>query len=424
MKIKVKIKTYHFRLLILALFFFFLGAGVNQRFAWPGRWWQRQAGVTPGAGADEAKVDMTLFWQVWDLLRKKYFNQQALNQEAMVYGAIKGMVASLGDPYTVFLPPTENKLTNEDLDGKFGGVGIQLGFRDHHLVVISPLKDTPAEKAGIQAGDIILKVIDTAKKVNESTLDMPLPTAVKIIRGPVGKPVTLVVRHPGQKKEVAVKIIRGEITVPTVVCHPLQLNGHHFAYLKIYSFSQALEPQWQRCFFQVKNEERKQPLDGLILDLRNNPGGYLNEAVFLASEFLKKGIVVEQENGQGKKIIYRVEHRGQLLKLPLAVLVNRGSASAAEILAGALAKHQRAILVGERTFGKGTVQQPEDLPHHAGLHITVARWLLPDGSSIDKKGIEPTIKVAQEASEAAEGTKNDPYIKVAVTALLKKQWGN
>jgi len=408
--------SHKFRNALLALFFFLLGVGVNQRWHWPGRWIVK----SPSLPTAESRANMDLFWQVWGLLDNNYLNKKAIKPQKMIYGAIEGMVASLGDPYTVFLPPEENKLTNQDLNGKFGGVGIQLGFRDRRLTVIAPLKGTPAEEAGIQAGDIITKIIDAKKHLDKNTAEVSLPQAVKWIRGPVGSAVTLVVRHPGSDKDNAIKIIRGQITVPTVIWRQLDFQGKKIAYVRVYRFSQILEKQWQQWLADEERWQADSNFAGIILDLRNNPGGYLNGAVYLAAEFLPKGIVVEQENARGQKKIYRVNRPGRLYHVPLVVLVNRGSASAAEILAGALQSHRRATLIGERTFGKGTVQEPEELPGRAGLHITIARWLLPDGRSINKKGIEPDIKVEAKVGEDKIGGKDDPALQKGLEKLLMK----
>ncbi len=401
--------------ILLALFFFLLGVGVNQRWHWPGRWLVKRPATAT------ARADMTLFWQVWDLLEKNYLNPKALDKKKMVYGAIEGMVASLGDPYTVFLPPEENKLDQEDLGGEFGGVGIQLGFRDHHLTVIAPLKDTPAEKAGVRAGDIILHIKDRRKHLDVSTEGISLPQAVKWIRGPVGTAVTLTVQQPEESKPRVIKIVRGKIVVPTVVWKEADFGGRKIAYVRVYRFAEILPSQWAKFYQQEQEWQRDSRFAGIVLDLRDNPGGYLSGAVYLASEFLPRGVVVKQDNGHGRDKIYRVDHRGRLLQVPLVVLVNRGSASAAEILAGALQAHHRALLVGEQTFGKGTVQEPEALPGGAGLHITIARWLLPDGRSINKKGIKPDIEVKAETKEEAKGDlPKDPVFQKAAEILKVK----
>lgn len=366
----------------------------------------------------EAKANLNLFWQVWGLLEKHYLNSKALNKQKMVYGAIEGMVASLGDPYTVFLPPEENKLDQEDLGGEFGGVGIQLGFRNHHLTVIAPLKGTPAERAGIKSGDIILHIKDEKKHLDVSSERISLPQAVKWIRGPIGTAVTLTVQQPNDSQPRVIKIIRGRIVVPTVVWKEVNVGDKKIAYVRVYRFAEVLPTQWTKFDQQEREWQHDSHFAGIVLDLRDNPGGYLSGAVYLASEFLPRGVVVKQDNGRGRDKIYQVDHQGQLLQVPLVVLVNRGSASAAEILAGALQAHKRAVLVGERTFGKGTVQEPESLPGGAGLHITIARWLLPDGRSINKKGIKPDVEVKSEIKEEEKGSiQKDPVFQKAAEVL-------
>ncbi|MBI3385685.1 S41 family peptidase [Candidatus Gottesmanbacteria bacterium] len=304
-----------------------------------------------------AAIDFSLFWDVWGRLFRFYIDRTSLDPQKMVWGAVNGMVNSLGDPYTVFLPPQQNKEFKEDLGGAFDGIGAQLGMKDGHVMVIAPLKGTPAEKAGIRPGDFILKVND------EDTTGWTVEQAVNKIRGGRGTQVILQILHENALKPADVTSIKG-----------------------------------------------------LILDLRNNPGGYLDGAVFIASEFLRGGVVVSQVNSDGTKEDFPVDRKGNLLDIPLVVLINKGSASAAEIVAGALKDYARATVVGETSFGKGSVQTPQDLKGGGGLHITTGKWLLPKGSSISKVGIKPDINITLEDPTNASA---DAQLAKAVNLILQ-----
>ena len=377
-----------------------------------GFWWgERRAKKIPLQLniVEPKEVDLSLFWDVWQRLEGDYLDKSALDQEKMVYGAIKGITQSLGDPYTVFLEPGENKRAKEDLDGSFGGVGIQLGYKDRRLAVIAPLKGTPAEKAGVKAGDLILRIVDEQKEVDQETTGISLPEAVNLIRGPKGQPVTLTLFSEGEEKPREVEIVRGTIIVPSVEVEFINAKDAKIAHLKLMRFGERTSREWEEAVGEINATD----CAGVILDLRNNPGGYLNGAVFIASEFLKSGVVVKQE-GKRETKTYSVNRRGKLLDYPLSILVNKGSASASEIVAGALRDRGRAKTVGERTFGKGTVQEAQDLSGGAGLHITTARWLLPSGAWIGEEGIEPDYVV--ELDEEREG---DEQLEKAIEVLLE-----
>jgi len=325
-------------------------------------------------------LDFSLFWDVWQRLERSYLDKKALNSQNMYWGAIKGMVEALGDPYTAFLPPSDNKQAKEDLSGEFEGVGIQLGYKDSQLAVIAPLKGTPAWEAGIKAGDLILKIED------KETGGITLPEAVKLIRGPKGTKIKLTLFHEGEKEPYEVVIVRDKITVPSV---ELEFIGE-VAHLKLTRFGDKTGEEWEKAVGEILEKGR---VKGVILDLRDNPGGYLAGAIFIASEFLDKGVVVQQEGASGVKETFSVNRQGKLTKVKLVVLVNEGSASASEIVAGAIQDYGRAKIVGKKTFGKGTIQEAQELKDGAGLHITTARWLLPKGRSIAEEGIIPDIEI-------------------------------
>lgn len=340
---------------------------------------------------DKSQVDLSLFWQVWDKLGESYLIKENLKPQEMVWGAIKGMTSSLGDPYTVFLPPEDNQSTKEELNGAFEGVGIELGFKDKTLAVVAPLAGMPAEAAGIKAGDYILHIKDELKGVDVDTIDMSLPEAVKFIRGKKGTEVALTVLHEGETETKVIKVKRDTIVIKSVA---LEWQGENkdVAWLKLSRFGDRTQSEWDEAVSEILKHKQ---LKGIILDLRNNPGGYLKGSVALASEFLKTGqIVVKQESAKGETETYSVTKAGKLLTQPLVVLVNKGSASSSEILSGALRDNQRAKIIGEKTFGKGTIQEALDVAEGAGLHVTTAKWLLPSGQWVNEtKGITPEIEV-------------------------------
>jgi len=316
------------------------------------------------------------------------------------------MVSSLGDPYTVFLTPQQQKETKEELGGQFEGIGAQLGIKDKKIVVVSPLKDTPAEKAGIKPGDWIVKVD------GKETANWTLPEAVSKIRGPRGTNVVLTIIHEGEEKPVEVTITRDTILVKSV---EWEIKTPKIAYLKLSRFGDQTSNEWEKAVGEIALSYQKGEIKGLVLDLRNNPGGYLSGAVFISGEFLPKGtLVVQQEVSSGARQTYSVDRQGKLLKIPLVVLINKGSASASEIVAGALRDHERAKLVGETSFGKGSIQEAQDLPGGAGLHITTARWLLPKGEWINGTGIKPDYEVKMEEKEKTQDLQLEKAIEVLV----------
>lgn len=369
----------------LAVVFFASGWWLGQRDVEIKRQGLRpQVNIERKLPAGREDVSFALFWEVWDRLEANYFDKTKLDQAKMVYGAIQGMVASLGDPYTVFLPPEEQKRTMEDLGGEFEGVGIQIGFKGSQLAVIAPLEGTPAEKAGVKAGDFIVGIKDEKKGIEMSTAGITLPEAVEKIRGPAGSKVTLVLTRKGVDEPFEVEITRARIEVPSVELETVDGVAH----LKLLRFGEQTNGEWSEAIRELADQNSK----GLILDLRNNPGGFLQGAVFVVSEFLSQGVVVVQEDGRGNRQELTVSGRPRLGDLPLVVLVNGGSASASEIVAGALRDHGRAKIVGEPTFGKGTIQEAQQL-NSSGLHITTQRWLTPNGVFVNETGLKPDVEV-------------------------------
>ncbi|MFA5025995.1 MAG: S41 family peptidase [Candidatus Shapirobacteria bacterium] len=364
-------------------------------------------------------LDLSLMWKVKDKLKQNFLEKDKLDDKTMTYGAISGMVAALGDPYTVFLAPKENKNTNDDLAGEFGGVGIQLGYKDKNLAVMAPLAKTPAEKAGIRAGDLILKIVDKEKNVDKDTAGITLEEAVTLIRGKVGTEVTLKFYRDGQKDTFEKTLVRENILVPSMEMEWIKKGGKTIAWIKLYKFSEQTYKDWPEEVDKIIVEKNKLGTNygGVVLDLRNNPGGYLQASVLVASDFLRDGIVVTQRSSDGKEEIYKVDGtKGKLVNDKLVVLINEGSASASEILAGALKDYQRATLVGVKSFGKGTVQSPIDFADGSGLHVTIAKWLLPKGNNIHGVGILPDI---EEKWNPENKDKQDNQLDKAVETLLK-----
>ncbi len=374
----------------------------------------------------DKNVDFRLFWDVWSRMNASFIDKEKLIPSTMVEGAIRGMVASAGDPYTAFFSKKENNDFKDDMKGEFEGIGAQLGLKEGRIMVIAPLKGTPAEKAGILAGDYIIKVN------TEDTSGWTIPQAVSKIRGKRGTTVDLEVFNDKDTKPRKLTISRDTINIASVeswVKPPADVaeikgtkdsqvfesNGGRVAYLKLNRFGDNLNSDWEKGVLEVLAAQKAGPLKGLIFDLRNNPGGYLEGAVYIAGEFIPSGIVVSQKNSNGSVQNYPINRKGRLLDIPLVVLVNKGSASAAEIVAGALKDYGRAKIVGETSFGKGSVQTPLELSGGASLHVTTGKWLMPKGESISGKGITPDVIVPMESTTASA----DAQLAKAIELLVK-----
>lgn len=347
-------------------------------------------------------ADFGKFWEVWQRLERSYVDPMALDYREMTWGSMEGLAQSLGDPYTQYLPPEENKQAEQDLEGAFFGVGIELGYKEGTLAVVAPLKGTPAEQAGVEAGDLILHLRDDSKGLDLDTRGMSLPEAVTNIRGEKGVPITLTLYREDEAEPFDVEIKRGEIVVPSVEVEYLERDGKNYALLMLHRFGGRTDREWLNAVSEIS----KRGVDGVVLDLRNNPGGYLDGAVFVAGEFLSEGMVVKQEGREASES-YSVDRKGSLTQIPLVVLINGGSASASEITAGALQDHGRAKIVGTQSFGKGTVQEVQELSDGSSLHVTVAKWILPSGRWIGEEGITPDVEAeddsgTEEVDEAVE----------------------
>ncbi len=367
----------------------------------------------PKKSEKASKIDFVLFWDVWNKVEQKFVDDSKIDATKMYYGAIKGMVASLEDPYTFFLTPEENKKSKDDLGGKFDGIGAQLGLREGLIVIVAPLKNSPALKAGILSGDILYKVD------GESVQGWTLNQAVSKIRGERGTVVKITIIRNSDEKTF--DITRDQIKVDSVELSYENGSAGQVAIIKVNQFGESTNSEWDAAVSEVNNRYAGGQIKGLVLDLRDNPGGYLESSVYLASEFLPVGsMVVKQESTVDGNKEYKVRRTGRLMDIPMTVLINQGSASASEILSGALRDYDRATIIGEKSFGKGSVQEALDLSKGAGLHVTVAKWILPKGEWINGKGIMPQIEVKNELEEGNTLTReSDQQLNRAVEEVFK-----
>ena len=357
---------------------------------------------TQGASDQETKnLDFTLFWNVWQSLKEKFIDQNRFDNQKMLYGAISGMVRSLNDPYTVFMDPEESKKFLEDVSGKFEGVGMEVGQKKGQLQIIAPLEGTPAQKAGLRAGDKIVKIDDAF------TSEMPVDDAVSQIRGKKDTQVVLTIFREGWNNTKEFKLIRDIIEVPSL---KWEVKENDVAYIKLYQFSEKASADFRKTALEIL----RTPTKRIVLDLRNNPGGYLEVSQDIASFFLEKDSLVAIEDFGDKKEQKKYLAQGNDIfsQLPLVVLINQGSASAAEILAGALRDNRQIKLVGETSFGKGSVQELENLTGGSSLKITVAKWLTPKGQSISDHGLTPDVQV--EITDEDYQKERDPQLDKAL----------
>lgn len=359
----------------------------------------------------ENTADLAPFWKAWDLLDEKFSpassSSPKTSDQAKVWGAIEGLASSYGDPYTVFFPPVESKKFEEEISGSFGGVGMEIGIADGLLTVVAPLKGTPAEAAGVLAGDKITKIGE------KSAISMTTDEAITLIRGEIGTPVTIIFERKGAKGPMVKTLVRAAIEIPTI---STKLLPENVFVISLYNFS-ATSPN---LFRRSLREFVESGSDKLVLDLRNNPGGYLEAALDMASWFLPSGKLVVTEDFGGKRENREYRSKGYNIfteKLKFVILVNEGSASASEILAGALREQGKAILIGQKTFGKGSVQELVSVTEDTSLKITVAHWLTPLGNSISEGGLKPDIEVKLTEQNIKDG--NDPVLNEAVKYLLK-----
>jgi len=344
------------------------------------------AGFSPTAAPEESEVkndvDLSLLWAVWDILGENYLHETSLDTQVMVYGVVRGMVESLDDPYTVFMDPEETEQFSQSLEGQLQGIGAELTVEENILKIVTPLKNSPAEKAGLLPGDIIYQID------GEFAMDLSFFEAVMKIRGEVGTPVTLSIIRGEGDEPFDVTMIRAEIDIESVTKEVLD-DG--IVYLSVNQFSDTTSDEFGNAIAGLILNEPK----GLIIDLRYNGGGYLDIAVEMLSYLLDtdlSAVEIHERDAVNNEVL--VTNGGQkLLDVPLVVLVNEGSASASEIVAGAIQDHERGIVMGVQTFGKGTVQEVEFLEDGSSIRLTIAEWFTPDGRAIQDVGLTPDIIV-------------------------------
>ncbi len=324
--------------------------------------------------------------EAWDLIINDYVDKDRLDTSTLSQAAIKGMVEALDDPYSAYLDAAAYQLSLSDLEGKFEGIGAYVAVKDEQIMIIAPIADSPAAKAGIKAGDIILEIDD------RSASEMSLAEAVLYIRGPKGTSVRLLILHQGETEPEEIEIVRAEIEVLSVY---FEMRGD-IAYINITYFSERTNEELSPVLQSITQEAAT----GIILDLRSNPGGLLQTVVDVASRFLKEGVVVDVVDNQGKHTTSTVKLKGTTTDLPLVVLVDSYSASGSEVLAGALQDYDRAAIAGTRTYGKGSVNILYQLKDGSGLYLTTARWFTPNGRPIEGEGIAPDYELELEGEDA------------------------
>jgi carboxyl-terminal processing protease len=375
-------------------------------------------------------LDMKLFYQAVERVNRDYYDRDKIKSQEILYGAVSGMLQSLDDPYTAFFPPKENSEFKTQLAGEFQGIGAELGLNDEErIIVVAPLDNSPAQKAGLKTGDMILGVN------KESTSGWTIPQAVEKIRGPKGEAVNLTVLPEGEKETKELKVVRDVIQVDSVkgwvrtidctdkgcVTKKDCPDCESIAYIRLSQFGDRTNTEWITVInATMRDIEKQKNFKGVVLDLRNNPGGYLTDAVYIGSEFVEEGTIVMQENNTKVRNEMKVIRKGVMTDLPVVVLINQGSASASEIVAGALRDHERATLVGENSFGKGTVQEAVEIGNGASIHISVAKWLTPNGTWVHKTGLKPDVVVEYKAPPKGTTPEYDNQMEAGIKELLKK----
>ncbi|MFA5310640.1 MAG: S41 family peptidase [Candidatus Paceibacterota bacterium] len=353
-------------------------------------------------------VDFSLLKQAWDQVSANYVDPEKIDDKQMMYGAVSGMVDAIGDPYTEFFDPEEAKKLQEDLSGSFEGIGLQLGMKKDQVTAISPIKGTPAEKAGLRPGDVIVAVD------KKTTAKLSVEEVVSMIRGDKGTKVVLTISRDGEIKDI--EITRAVIVVPSMEYEIITTeDGKKIAKISLFQFSETVYQDFKKAAFEILNQN----VSGIILDLRSNPGGLVNEATDIAGWFINSGdiILVEQEK-DGNKIEFKSNGPSNFSSIPLVVLIDEGSASSSEILAGALKDDRKILMIGQTSFGKGTVQKIIDFDDGSSLKVTIAKWYTPSGVRIQDTGIEPDIKVEYTEEDYEQGI--DPQMERALQEIEKQ----
>ncbi|PKL36569.1 S41 family peptidase [Candidatus Peregrinibacteria bacterium HGW-Peregrinibacteria-1] len=350
-----------------------------------------------------SESDFGLFWEVWELIDTSYYQENAVNAEQKVYGAIKGLVESIDDPYTVFMDPSESKQFNSSLEGELEGIGAELTVIDKALTIVSPLRDSPAERAGLMPGDIIYKIGE------EFSIEMSMIEAILSIRGEKGTSVTLTIIREGIEEPFEVTIIRDSIKIESVTVEQLE-DG--ITYISVNNFNEKTNEQFNNAISTLLLGDP----EGIIIDLRFNGGGYLDISVDLLSYLLPAdtpALIMKQRNGK-QETLY-TKRSPKLLETPIVVLVNQGSASASEIVAGAIQDHKRGIIMGTQTFGKGSIQEVDSFSDGSSMRMTIAKWFTPNDRSVDEVGLTPDIIVEMTEEDIKE--LNDAQKQAAIDYL-------
>jgi len=355
------------------------------------------------ASAEEA-TDFGVFWEAWHLVESHFFGDLP-DMQHMTWGAIRGALTTLDDPHTTFLEPQPRRREKEDLSGRFGGIGAAVSQDEEGRIVLDPMPDLPAEKAGIQKGDILLQVDDT-----ELTPEMTVDQVVSLIRGEIGTVVRLTLRREGQAEPIVFEIERQEIPSDSVEWRMLE-EAPGVGYIRIMLFSSRTAKELDKALAELKSRGATQ----LIVDLRGNGGGLFDSAIDVTSRFLADGAVVYQVEKDSQEQAFNARPGSGVETRPVVLLVDGGTASASEIVAGALQDRGRAILVGQRTYGKGSVQQVFDLSDGSSVHITASKWLTPNRRQIDGYGLAPDVEVPISDEDRNQG--RDPQLERAIEEL-------
>lgn len=347
-------------------------------------------------------VDFNIFWETWNLIKDKYYEKN-VPETQLFYGALYGLVASLGDPHSVFFTPQDATDFQDELKGSFEGIGAEMAIRDNQITVVAPLPDTPSFKAGLKPKDVVLEID------GQSTKDMALDKAVSLIRGKKGTTVKLLIYRDGFEKPKEFPIVRDAITVKSV---SWEFKNNNIAYIKVRQFNDDTMPLFGDAIIDIFKQKE---IKGIILDLRSNPGGYLQSAIDMAGEWVDGQVVVSEKLRSGEKIEHQASREARLGDIKTVILVDGGTASGSEIVAGALQDYGKATIVGEKTYGKGSVQDLTELPDGSSVKLTIAKWFTPKGRSIDEVGIEPDIKVGLTEKDYNGGL--DPQMDKALELL-------